>query len=154
MNRFEWRLDRLLEIRQKQRRALEAHVAQLSEQVAALKGQIAMQKAMMRSAWSNLRQIRGVERICQQALFMEYIGALDRRIEELRNQAQAVQAQRQEKIKQLTQLHKQVKSLEQLRQKAWQEYVEQARKTEQKLLDEKANHQYSKNRAQTAISAQ
>lgn len=131
-------------VRQKQKRALETIIAALSEQLAALKGRILMEKALLRSRLEALRQVESVRRVAQQAMFMEYIRVTDKYIDSLQQQASEIQMQRQEKLAQLTELHKQIKSLEQLKQKAFMEYQYQQQQIQQKQQDENAAQRYAR----------
>ena len=139
MKKFRWRLQRLLDIREKQEEALRVELATLTEQTAALRGRILMEKAMLRSRLSELRQADAPERIAQQQMFMQYVAAIDAKIAGLQRDLNAMEQKRKERIEAIMTVRKFRKALERLRAQAEEAYRQQAEHAEQSEQDENAN---------------
>jgi len=144
MKTFKWRLQRLLDIREKQEESLRAELAALTEQTAALRGRILMEKAMLRSRLAELRQADGSQRIAQQQMFMQYVAAIDAQIAGLQRQLNTLEQQRKEKIEAIMAVRKFRKALERLREQAAAAYRRQVERAEQKEQDENANAAFAR----------
>ncbi|HPY76711.1 MAG TPA: flagellar FliJ family protein [Anaerohalosphaeraceae bacterium] len=136
MKKFAWRLQRLLEIKQKQEQALRGELAALSEQAAALRGRIIALKAQLRFQLAELKTVPSERRMQAQALYLEYVPTLDAAIGRLQEEWTQMETRRREKIKELLAVQKYRKGLERLRAQARAEYDRQCNLEEQKLLDE------------------
>lgn len=144
MKTFKWRLQRLLDIREKQDEALRAELAALTEQTAALRGRILMEKAMLRNRLAELRGADGASRIAQQQMFMQYVAAVDAQIAGLQRELEAVEQQRKEKMEAMMAVRKLRTSLERLRAQAVAAHHQQAEHAEQNEQDENANAAFAR----------
>jgi flagellar biosynthesis chaperone FliJ len=136
MQKFRWRLQRLLDVRQKQHEALRAELIALTEQAAALRGRILMEKAMLRSRLAELRALPAERRLRQQQDFMAHISAVDGRIAALEQQLNELEQKRKEKTKAVMTARKSCRMLERLRENAVEAYQRGVRAEERKLEDE------------------
>ncbi len=144
MKKFRWRLQRLLDIRQKQQESLRTELAALTEQAAGLRGRILMEKAMLRSRLAALRQADAADRIAQQELFMRYVAAVDAQIAALQRDLNALEQKRKEKIEAIMAVRKFCKSLERLRVQALTVHRQQQDHAEQNEHDENANAAFAR----------
>lgn len=144
MKKFKWRLQRLLDVREKQEQALRVELAALTEQTAALRGRILMEKAMLRSRLAELRLTDGSERIAQQQMFMQYVTAVDAKIGGLQCDLNTLEQQRKEKIEAMMAVRKLRKALERLRTQAATDHCQQAEHAEQNEQDESANAAFAR----------
>jgi flagellar FliJ protein len=146
MKKFVWRLQRLLDIKTRQEELLRTELIALSEQTAAVRAEILMHKASIRSRLSRMRELDAAERIEQQRHFMQFAHVLDARIKSLNEKLAQLEEQRKEKISRLMDTRKERKSLEKLREKARDDYRKQWNQSEQKLTDETSGTSFARKR--------
>jgi len=139
VNRFVWRLQRLLDIKIKQEESMRAELVAITEQAVSLRGQIMMQKTILRRMLAEMEQKEGAQRLAEQEFFFKYAHISDERIKQLEEQLAEVEKLRREKIKELMVIRKYRKGLEKLREKAKAEYLIEQNAYEQKDLDEKTS---------------
>ena len=139
MNRFVWRLQRLLDIKIKQEESMRAELVAITEQAVSLRGRIMMQKTILRRMLAEMEQKEGSQRLAEQEFFFKYAHISDERIKQLEEQLAGVEKLRREKIKELMVIRKYRKGLEKLREKAKAEYLIEQNASEQKDLDEKTS---------------
>lgn len=144
MKKFRWRLQRLLDVRQKQEDALRAELIGLTEQTAALRGRILMEKAMLRSRLADLRQSPADERLGEQQTFMQYVTVVDARIAALQSDLNVLERQRSEKIEAIMGIRKFRKALERLREQARDAHAQEQHRDEQNRQDENANAAFAR----------
>lgn len=144
MKKFKWRLQRLLDVRIKQEDALRSELTGLTEQTAALRGRILMEKAMLRSRLADLRQKDAAERLDQQCHFMQYVSVVDARIATLQNELNELEQQRKEKIEAILTVRKFRKALERLRTQALTAYQCESNRQEQISQDENTNAAFAR----------
>lgn len=136
MKKFVWRLQRLLEIKEKQERVLRGELVALTEQSVALRGRIMVLKTQLRTQLAELKTLPDDQRMQAQALYLEYVPVLDGELARLKKQWTELETRRREKLQQLLAAQKFRKGLEQLRLQARIEYEQQSSREEQKILDE------------------
>jgi flagellar FliJ protein len=144
MKKFRWRLQRLLDVRQKQEDTLRAELTALTEQTAALRGRILMEKAMLRSRLAELRHVDGDARMRRQQAFMQDVAAVDKQIAVLNDELSAVEQKRQAKVDAMMTVRKFRKALERLRAQAQQTYDRQMHQEQQKDQDESTNAAFTR----------
>jgi flagellar biosynthesis chaperone FliJ len=139
VKKFVWPYQRLLDIKEKQERAMRAEVVLLTEEAAAIRGRIMMLKLLLRNMLGQLRDQNGQQRISQQAEFMQRVHVKDAEIRHLNDELVQVEQKRKEKMDALMELQKFRKSLERLREKALADYRLVAHRDEQNELDDNIN---------------
>ncbi len=139
MQRFKWRLQRLLDVRQKQEDALRAELMALTEQMTALRGRMLMEKAMLRSRLAELGRLDGTTRLSGQQIFMTHVAVIDQRIAALRRELDKLESKRNEKTEAIMAARKSRKALERLREQAWQSYCRAQHTQQQRDEDETTN---------------
>lgn len=136
MKKFVWRLQRLLEIKEKQEQVLRGELVALTEQSVALRGRIMVLKTRLRTQLTELKTLPDDQRMAAQALYLQYVPVLDAELARLKKQWTELEIRRREKLQQLLAAQKFRKGLEQLRLQARMEYQRQSNREEQKILDE------------------
>jgi flagellar export protein FliJ len=144
MKKFRWRLQRLLDVRQKQEDALRAELIGLTEQTAALRGRILMEKAMLRSRLADLRQTPNGDRLRRQQTFMLCVAVVDGRIAALQSDLHVLEQQRNEKIEAIMGIRKFRKALERLREQARDAHAHEQHRDEQNSQDENTNAAFAR----------
>ena len=118
---------------------MRAELVAITEQAVSLRGQIMMQKTILRRMLAEMKQKEGSQRLAEQEFFFKYAHISDERIKQLEEQLAGVEKLRREKIKELMVIRKYRKGLEKLREKAKAEYLIEQNAYEQKDLDEKTS---------------
>lgn len=144
MKKFEWRLQRLLDIKIKQEEALRSELVTLTEKAVSVRGAILQLKLSVQERLEQLGELNGAERIAEQAFFMRYADSIRYKIEEMKQNLAELERKRQEKIKEILDLRKRRKSLEQLRENSYMEYLEEVKKYEQNQLDDRNCVRYAR----------
>ena len=139
MKKFRWRLQRLLDVRQKQEEALRAELMSLTEESAALRGRILMEKAMLRSRLADLRHTAAGRRVRCQQDFMAGVAVVDAQIAALQNDLNGVEQKRSKKTEEIMAVRKFRKALERLKEQAMEDYVCMLNSEEQVNQDEAVN---------------
>lgn len=136
MKKFIWPLQRLLDIKEKQEDFARMELVGITEQIVMIRGQIMMQKTILRGLFSELNQLEPQQRTQRQRECMKYAHVIDAKIKTLSQTLQQVEQKRKKKMEAVMALRKLRKSLEQLRAKALICYHEELNQAEQKQLDE------------------
>jgi len=136
VKKFVWRLQRLLEIKQKQEQVLRGELVALTEQTVAIRGRIMVLKTQLRSQLTELKQRPADRRMQEQALYLEYVSIRDAEIRRLQDHWSKLEIQRRHKLQELLETQKFRKGLERLRLQARAEYEKEINREEQKILDE------------------
>ncbi len=151
MNKFRWRLQRLLDVRQKQEDTLRGELVALTEQTSALRGRILMEKAMLRSRLAELRRRDAGDRLRLQQAFMQDVAAVDEHLAALTLELDAVEQKRQEKVDAVMAVRKLRKSLERLKAQARQTYDRQFHQEQQKEQDDNTSAAIARSRSDSVL---
>jgi len=144
MARFVWRLQRVLDIRQKEEQVLRSELMALSERMVVLRQEIMVIRARIHTALEKLSNKKTEERLSEQQLFMKYSEYSENEINSLRSKLSEVDKQRKEKMNEILKKRKEIKSLEKLRAKAKEEFLADAAHKEQNEFDEYANNKFGR----------
>ena len=136
MKKFIWPLQRLLDVKEKQEDFAKLELVAITERIVMIRGQIMMQKSILRSLFSELNQLAPPQRPLRQAECMEYARVTNAKIKTLNQDLEKTEQQRAKKTDEIVKLRKLRKSLEQLRAKALTRYRKDINHAEQKELDE------------------
>ena len=136
MKKFIRTLQRLLDIKQKHEDFARIELVTITEQIVIIRGQIMMQKMVLRNLFSELNQLDPQQRTQRQQECMEYAHVTDANIKTLHQNLEQAEQKRKNKIDEVVALRKLRKSLDQLRAKALIRYREEINQAEQKQLDE------------------
>jgi flagellar export protein FliJ len=136
VKKFIWPLQRLLDIKKKQEDFARMELVGITEQIVTIRGQIMMQKTLLRGVFSELNQLEPQQRMQRQRECMKYAHVIDAKINTLGQTLQQVEQERKKKMEAVMALRKLTKSLEQLRIKSLIRYHKELNQAEQKQLDE------------------
>lgn len=151
MKKFVWRLQRLLEIKQKHEQVLQGELIALTEQTVAIRGRIMVLKTQLRSQLAELKQLPADRRMPAQALYLEYVSVRDAEICRLQDQWSGLEKQRRIKLHELLETQKFRKGLERLRSQARTEYEQEMNREEQKILDECTHTDLTRKQLQASL---
>ena len=138
MKRFEWRLERVLQIKTKQEQALRADLLRLAGRLAQTKGELLTQKAKLQEIISSIAQSHPRKRLHKKEFFLEYSKASDQQIRKLQEAITDLERLQKEKIAEVLRVKRFKEGLEKLRDKALREFIKEQEKIEQGQLDDVA----------------
>lgn len=144
MKKFRWPLQRLLDVKEKQENFARIELVAITEQIVVIRGQIMMQKTLLRNLFSELNQLDPQQRTPAQRECMEYAHVTDTKIKTLHQSLEQAEQKRKVKIEEITTLRKLRKGLDRLREKALMHYREEINQAEQKELDENITTSYAR----------
>ena len=145
MKRFEWRLQRILEIETKKEQKMRSELLELTEKLAETRGILLTQQMILKEIMAGLAGENPEKRLGRQEFFLRYSGTSDERIEKLKEKMSALESQQREKIAELLKIRRFREGLERLRDEAKKRFIEEQERLEQKELDEMAAVSFTRN---------
>ena len=136
MAKFVWRLQRVLDVKQKQEQAKRLELLRLTEQVAQARCQLMMRQQALKVMLESVAEASPKERMNQQALAMEYAKGSQARINALEEQVKALQALKKAKTEEVLALKQATEGLERLRANAELRFMKDLDRKEQKMADD------------------
>lgn len=147
MARFVWRLQRVLDIKEKKEQVLRSELMALSERMVVLRQKIMVIRARIHMALEELSYKEPSERLSSQQLFMRYSEYSEIEIDSLRSELSNVDRQRKEKMNEILEKRQSIKVLEKLRTKAKEEFLAESAHKEQNELDEYTSNKFGRRAA-------
>ncbi len=138
MRRFEWRLERVLEIKKKQEQRERAELFELTERLAQGRAALLMRQKMLKDMIRDLAETDPRQRLGEQEFFLRHAVTGDEQIRMLKDQVSALESQQREKIAEVLKIRRFKEGLEKLRAEAKRQFIEEQEKLDQKELDETA----------------
>ena len=145
MARFVWRLQRVLDVKQKQEQAKRMELLQITGQVTRTQTQLILRQQALQAMLETVAQEPRQERMSKQALAMDYAKGSQVRMKALEEQIETLQAQKKETTEELLALKQTTEGLERLRAGAEHLFLEDLNKKEQKMADELTLMKYVRN---------
>jgi len=139
MQRFAWRLQRLLDIKVKQEDAVRSEVVAVTEQAVAVRGRIMLERSALRRLLTDLTRTHDVDRLAAQQIFVRFSQVTEDRIRTLEKSLAELELLRRRKMDELMKIRRFRKSLEKLREKALERFQIEQRRQEQKYLDDRVS---------------
>jgi flagellar biosynthesis chaperone FliJ len=139
MKKFHWPIQRLLDVTVQRENALRMEMMSLVRQIAAIKNDILQRREALRMSLEALAGFDIQQRIASQEMFMKQAGRIEVVITALGNKQKQAQVLRADKAAVLMKTRSSRRTLERLRQEAWQRYLRQQAIIEQKQFDETAH---------------
>jgi flagellar biosynthesis chaperone FliJ len=136
MKRFVWRLQRVLDIKEKEEQIKRAELLKLIERLADTRGALLMQKKILEDVIWYITGKNPVERLGEQEFFLKYSATNDEQIKRLEDEVARLESQQREKIAEVLSVRRLKEGLEKLRAEAKSRFIKEQEKLEQKELDE------------------
>ena len=138
MRRFAWRLQRVLDIKEKEEQKARAELFKLAEKLAETRGKLLIQQKVLRDIISDLAEENPKARLGRQEFFLKFSATSDKQIQKLKDRIRMLELQQKEKVAEVLKVRRFKKGLEKLRVEAKRQFIEEQEKLEQKELDEGA----------------
>ena len=142
MARFLWRLQRVLDIREKEEQVMRSVLMELSERMVVLRQEIMVIRTRIHTALEELGNKDTAERLFNQQVFMKYSEYSENEIKLLKAKLSEIDKHRKEKMNEILEKRKSIKVLEKLRAKSKEEFLAESAHIEQQEIDEFTNNRY------------
>lgn len=137
MKKFVWRLQRVLEIKQRQLQSKRAELFEITEHLAVKRAALLAQQRLLQQVIEEVTRNKSKEKLTQQQLLLKSSQVNDKRIKQIKAEVEKIQAVQKEKIAEFLKIKRFTEGLEKLREKAKQEFIAEQEKLEQKETDER-----------------
>lgn len=139
MKRFQWRLQRVLDVKTKEEQIKRIELVRLTEELTARRGELLLRQRILQNLLADIRRDRSPDRLNAQAFFLRRVAVDDEQIRKLKEEIAALEVRQKQKMAEVLAVRRFKEGLEKLRAQAEQEYIYEAEKTEQKESDERTS---------------
>jgi len=144
MKRFVWRLQRVLDIKEKQEQKAKAELLELTEKLAAARGELLMRQKILEQIIGGLAEKNPGKRLGEQEFFLRHSTASDEAIKRLKDKITGLETQQRAKVVEVLELRKFKEGLKRLRIEAKTEFIKEQERLQQKELDERAGVSFAR----------
>lgn len=144
MKRFAWRLQRVLDIKQKEEQIRRMELLEITERLAQARGELLMQKMILKNTINDLSKENPKDRLGKQAFFLRCSKTNDEIINKLENKTGQLESEQKEKIADVIKIRRFKEGLEKLRVDAKMQFMRDQEKLEQKAADEITTIRFSR----------
>jgi flagellar biosynthesis chaperone FliJ len=144
MKRFQWPLQRLLDVTIQRELAARAKLFALSRKIADVHREIFHHQASLRIALAELSNQNLEKRLPEQQVFMQCSEAEEERLDKLRENLRILKKQRSDQIDIFTKTKSSRETLERLREESLQRHERETIKEQQKQMDENAQTAFAR----------
>jgi len=138
MRRFVWRLQRVLDIKEKEEQRARGELFELAEMLAETRGRLLTRQKMLEDIIRGLTEENPAVRLGKQEFFLRYSATSDEQIQKLKDTIRALELQQREKVAEVLKVRTSKEGLERLRLETKKQFIEEQERLEQKELDERA----------------
>ena len=123
---------------------MRAELVAVTEKAVAVRGNIMLEKSLLREIFAELNNKGAKERVNEQEMVLRYAHVRDERIKKLQLVLKELEKKREEKIKEIVKIRKYRKGLEKLRASAKTEFINEQEHFLQKQLDDGSNMSFAR----------
>ncbi len=138
MRRFVWRLQRVLDVKQKQEHKARAELFKLTDRLIEARGELLTQQKILEDIAYGLTRQNPRKRLGHQEFFLKHSATSDELIRKLKEKVHALEAEQREKVAEVLRLRRFKQGLERLRDETKRQFIREQERLEQKELDERA----------------
>lgn len=138
MKRFVWRLQRVLDIKEKQEQKAKAELMELTEKLAAARGELLTRQKILEQIIGGLAEKNPGKRLGEQEFFLRHSTASNEAIKRIKDKISKLETQQKAKVVEVLDLRKFKEGLKRLRTEAKAKFIKEQEKLQQKDLDERA----------------
>jgi flagellar FliJ protein len=144
MKRFVWRLQRVLDIKQKEEQTKKTELIKLTEKLTQVRSELLTQKRILENIINDLMKQNPGKRLDKQAFFLKFSKTNDEVIKKLKEKLSRLESEQKQKIAEVLRIKRFNEGLEKLRAEAKSRFIKSEEKLEQKQLDENATVGFSR----------
>ena len=138
MRRFVWRLQRVLDIKEKEEQEARAKLLELAEKLVETRGELLMQQKLLEDIINGLTEENPKVRLGQQEFFLRFSVTTDEQIQKLKDKICLLERQQKEQVAEVLRVRRFKQGLERLREETKRQFIAEQEKLEQKESDERA----------------
>jgi flagellar biosynthesis chaperone FliJ len=138
MRRFVWRLQRVLDIKEKEEQKARAELFEIAEKLAETRGELLTRQKLLKDIISGLAKEKPKARLDKQAFFLKFSVTSDKQIQNLKDNIRLLEEQQREKVAEVLKVRRFKHGLERLREETKRQFIEDQERLEQKESDERA----------------
>ena len=138
MRRFVWRLQRVLDIKEKEEQKTRTELFELVEKLAETRGELLTQQKLIQDIINRLVEENPKSRLGKQEFFMKFSATSDEQIKKLKEKIRLLELQQREKVAEVLKVRRFKQGLERLREETKRQFIAEQEKLEQKESDERA----------------
>jgi flagellar FliJ protein len=138
MARFAWRLQKVLDVKDKIEQVKRAELLRIAEQIAKTRAALLNQQRILKEALDEISRLEPHQRLGQQEFFLRYVSANDEKIEGYKARIRELEASHRQKACELMEIRRAKEALERLKEKARQRFIHEQDQLEQKEFDDRA----------------
>ena len=138
MKRFVWRLQRVLDIKEKEEQKARSELFELAEKLAETRGELLTQQKLIKDIISSLAQEDPKTRLGKQEFFLKFSATSDEQIKKLKDRVHLLEQQQRDKVAEVLKVRRFNQGLEKLREEKKRQFIAEQEKLEQKESDERA----------------
>ncbi len=144
MKKFTWRLQRVLDLKQKQQQAKKSELLKITEQLAVTRTILLAQKRILADAIENVAKNEPRERLTRQPLLLQSSRQNDKLIKKLLEKVAELQKKQHEATVEFLKLKRAAEAMEKLRERTKQKFIAQQEKIDQKEMDERTTLRFAR----------
>ncbi|MDI9430208.1 MAG: flagellar FliJ family protein [Sedimentisphaerales bacterium] len=145
MKRFEWRLQKVLDVKTKEEQFKRMELVRLTEALAIKRSELLMRRRILQEIAAQIARDRSRGRLEAQEFFLRNADADDRIIRTLRAEVEKLDTQRTQKTAEVLAAKRFREGLEKLRTEAKARFIEEQEKIEQKEMDDRTTVAFARN---------
>jgi flagellar biosynthesis chaperone FliJ len=138
MKKFEWSLQRVLEVRKIQEQKKTAELFSLTEQLAATRGELLIKMKILENIIESISNNNFVTQLSEQEFFLSNSVTTNEQIKKIKEKISLLEQQQKEKITEVLKIRRLREALEKMREDAKIKFIQKEEKLEQKVLDDAA----------------
>ena len=138
MARFTWRLQKVLDVKDKLEQVKRAELLQIAEQIAETRAALLNQQRILREALDQITRLDPHARVGQQEFFLRHVSVNDEKIRQFKDRILELESSHRRKAAELMEVRRSKEALERLKEKARQRFVQEQERLEQKESDDRA----------------
>ncbi len=139
MKRFEWPLQRVLEVRKIQEHKKTAELFRLTEQLAATRGEMLIKMKILENIIESLGHNNFITQLSEQEFFLSNSVTTNEQIKKIKGKIRLLEQQQKEKITEVLKIRRLREALEKMREDAKIKFIQEEEKLEQKVMDDAAS---------------
>ncbi len=144
MRRFAWRLQRVLDVKEKQEQIKTQELFAITEEITQTRSELLAKQRILVDILESIAREKPRDRLGKQEFFLKYSAATDERIRQLQKKIVELEKKQKDKIVEVLKIRRFKEGLQQLREQAKRKFIEEQDKLEQKQLDEIATLSFAR----------
>ncbi len=145
MKRFVWRLQKVLDIKIKEEQFKRMELFRLTEALAEKRTELLVRQRILQEMMAEVAHVPSSQRLKAQELFLRHATTNDRYIQKLQEDIRCLEAEQEEKIREVMAIKRFKEGLERLRGEAKEQYIQEQEKLEQKESDDRTTVAFARN---------